>query len=524
MGSTDHQEIIITPEAKGMRLMPSARAVNVNFSRSNRKREAKLKTPRSVPIGRDEIAAHYRQIKDKALLSPSAARALQLLQPDPQTIEISSDLRKLRSPIDFAGLDDTSWTPPDSHLAAGPDHLLVTVNAALAAFDKTGRQILRINLSDLFSQLVHDAIIFNPRVIYDQFRRGWVMAACARSVDERYSWILLAYSQDDNPLGEWSVWALDARFDGGIRTGHWADGIGLSVDNNSLYLTANMFGAQDQFLYSKLRILNKKELQSGGILHGWDFWELRNADGSPAFGVQPALNLRAAGAQYFLNATSDGQGLTQWTVTQPPRQNPILSRRFIPTVSYQLAPNAKQPLTDVEIETGDTRLTNVVFRHGLLWAAHTIAANWGADANLSAIQWFQINPRAGCVTQQGIYGAPHYHYFCPAVMPDGEGNLLMVFNRAGETEFPSIRFSGRLASDEASTLQASVSLQQSSTTGSAEWSVSSSVASAPDDPVVWMIGQYAATDEDWATWIGAATYSEPEDESADRYSDKTTYA
>ncbi len=523
MGSFDFQEIIATPEAKGMRLLPSSRGVNVNFGRLNHKRETKLKIPRLAPIGRAENDGDYRRHKQAALLSPNAARALQLLQADPQTTEIGSDLQPLRSPIDFAGIDDTAWTPPDSRIGAGPNHLIATVNAALAVFDKTGRQILRFNLSDLFSQLVHDALIFNPRVVYDQFRGGWVIAACARSVDERHSWFLIAYSQADDPLGDWLIWALDASFDGGIKTGHWAEGLGLAVDNNSLYLTANMFSAQDQFLYSKIRVLNKKDLQSGGVLHGWDFWELRNADGAPAFGVGPALNMRAAGAQYFLNATSDGQGLTQWTFTQPPRQNPILSRRFIPTVNFQLAPNANQPLTEVEIETGDTRLANVVFRHGLLWTAHTVAANWGDDTNVAAIQWFQINPRAGCVTQQGIYGAPRYHYFCSAVMPDGEGNLVMVFNRTGETEFPLIRFTGRLASDEANILRASARLQQSSTTGSAEWSLSSSAANAPDDPVVWVIGQYAAVDEDWATWIGATTYSELEDEGIDRYAEKTTY-
>jgi hypothetical protein len=524
MSSTDYQEIITTPEAKGARLLPSSRGVSVNFSRLNQKREMRLKIPRSVPVGRNQTAADYIQLKNEAMYSSLAARALQLLQSDPQATEAGSDLHRLHSPVDFAGLDDTAWAPPDSQIAAGPDHLLVTVNATLAEFDKTGRQLLRLNLSDLFSQLVQDAIIFNPRVIYDQFRNGWIMAACARSVDERSSWLLLAFSEGEDPLGQWWVWALDASFDGGIRTGNWADGIGLAVDNNSLYLTANMFGAHDQFIYSKLRVLNKKELQSGAVLHGWDFWGLRNTDGSPAFGVQPALNMRAAGAQYFLNAANDGEGLTLWTFTQPPRQNPILSRRFVPTVSFQLAPNARQPLTDVEIETGDTRLTNVVFRHGLLWAAHTISANWGDDANLAAIQWFQINPRAGCVIQQGIYGAPHYHYFCPAVMPDGAGNLVMVFNRAGDTEFPSIRFTGRLASDEANTLQASDLLQQSSSAGSADWSVASSATNAPDDPVVWMIGQYAATDEDWATWIGAATCSEPDAETTDHYSDKTACA
>jgi len=524
MSGADQKEIIFTPEAKGMRILPSSKGVSVNFSRLNQKREIKLKVPRSAPMGRTENPAAHAKLKEEARVPKHSADSLLFLQSDPQEIKTSSDLQKLRVVSDFAGLDDTSWTPPNSQITAGPEHLLIVVNAALAIFDKTGRQTLRVNLADLFSQLVQDAIIFNPRVIYDQFRDGWVIAACAHSVDERRSWFLLAYSTDSTPLGAWFIWALDADVNGKIRTGHWADDIGLSVDNNSLYLTANMFNANAQFLYSKLRVVNKKEMQLGGILHGWDFWELRNADGSMAFGVQPALNLRAAGAQYLLNTTNEGQGVTQWSVTYAARQEPLLKRRFIPTQSFQLAPNAKQPQADVEIETGDTRLTNVVFRHGMLWTAHTVAANWDADSNVAAIHWLKLNARAGSVTQQGIYGAAHFHYFCPAVMPDREGNLVMVFNRVGESEFPSIRFTGRLVSDEPNTLQASVLLQQSLTAGPAEWSMRNGVACTPDDSTNWMIGQYAASDEDWATWIGAATYAEPAVQIIELYSDETNDA
>ncbi|MGE0130105.1 MAG: hypothetical protein AB7U82_18630 [Blastocatellales bacterium] len=524
MSSADQQEIIFTPEAKGMRLLPSPKGFSVNFSRLNQKREIKLKTPRSVPMSRMENPDGYTKLKEEARLSQVSADALLFLQSDPQGTRMSSDPQKLRATGDFAGLDDTSWTPPNSQIAAGPAYLLIAVNTALAIFDKTGRQILRVNLADLFSQLVQDAIIFNPRVVYDQFRDGWIIAACARSVDERHSWFLLAYSTGANPLGEWFTWALDASFDGKIRTGHWADDIGLSVDNHSLYLTANMFNAKGRSLYSKLRIVNKKEMQSGGILHGWDFWELRNADGSLAFGVQPALNLKAGGTQYLLNATNDGQGLTQWSITHAVRQDPLLKRRFIPTPSFQLAPNAKQFLSDVEIETGDTRLTNIVFRNGMLWTSHTVAADWGNDSNVAAIHWLQINAQAGFVAQQGIYGATHFHYFCPAVMPDGEGNLMMVFNRVGESESPTIRYTGRLESDEPNTLQESVLLQQSLTAGAAEWSSRSGVACTPDDSTIWMIGQYAATDEDWATWIGSATYAEPDVQIIELYFDGTNYA
>ncbi|MCI0422071.1 MAG: hypothetical protein L0312_23060 [Acidobacteria bacterium] len=509
--NSSQQEIINTPEAKGMRLQPASCGVSVNFSQMGACIRSKPFLKRHVQLGQFENVADYRDQKTYAGFSSDAARPLQLLQVDPQTMASAELNQPLLLPSDFAGPDDTNSMSSDCQIAANTDNLLAIVNVTLAVFEKSGRQRLRCNLLEIFHPLIGDAYIFNPRAVYDQFRNRWAVAACAGSPDGHQSWFLLAYSQSGNPMDNWWIWALDARVDGGIRTGHSADSLSFAIDNRSFYLTANMFGGQGQFLYAKLRVLNRKEVEVGGVLHGWDFWELRNAGGTPAFGLQPAVNLRAAGVQYLLDATNDGQGLTLWSFMQPPRQNPTLSRRFIPTVSHQLAPNAKQPLTRVPIETGDTRLCNVIFRHGMLWTAHTIAANWGNNENVAAIQWFQINPRAGCVTHQGIYGAPHFHYFSPAVMADGEGNLILVFNRCGETEFPSIRFTGRRPSDEANSLHASLLLQRGAFSESPGWAPSSSACIAPEDSSVWITGQYAATEHDWATWIGEVRFAEVEE-------------
>ncbi len=521
--SFDLQEIISTAEAKGMRALPSPRGLIVRTSNLVARRGVGLKSIRSVPIGRVESAGDFMSIKAAAVASSDAARALQLLQADSSKAGVMTSHQSLRLRTEFAGLDDTEITRPDSQIAAGPEHLIVAVNAAWAVFDKAGRQLLQRNFTDMFSPLVDDASIFNPKVIYDQFRNGWVMAACARSIDGRHSWFLLAFSAGGDPLADWWIWALDARFDGGNRTGYWADGLGLSADNTSLFLTANMFSGQGNFVYSKLRILNKKELQSGGILHGWDFWQFRNPDGSSAFGLQPAINVGAPGAQYFLNATPDGHGLTQWTLMQQPRQTPILSRRSVPTIPYQIAPNANQPTTDRKIVTGDTRIGSVIFRHGMLWTAHTIAVNWGEDANVSTIQWLQINPRTSRVVQQGIYGAPHYHYFCPAVMADDQGNMILVFNRAGEMDMPEIRFTGRYATDEPNTLQESALLQQSPAAGGTEWSSFSGAGACLDDSSVWFIGQYSTTENDWATWIGSVSYAGRDDDLSRQTIDQPVY-
>lgn len=522
----EHQEIINTPEAKGMRTLPSSRGVTVNFNELKAKRETRLKTPHQVPGGRELSDVSFSKLKSQALTNPVPAYSAELLQFDSQSFNAGGANEGACSPslvADFAGLDDANWTPPDSQIAVGPEHLIAAVNATFSIFDKFGGQLLRRTLADVFARLVQDAIIYNPKVLYDQFRGCWVMVACARSFDSQRSWFLLAYSKTYDPLGDWRIWALDAGYDGLIRTSYWPEGLGLALDNSLLYLTANMFSGQGQFTYSKLRVLNIREIEIGSVVHGWDFWQLRNVDGSTAFGIQPAVNLRAAGAQYLLNSTSEGLGVTQWTVTQQMRHAPVLTRRFVPTANYHLPPDAHQQSTGVEIGIGDSRVVNVVFRHGLLWAAHTVAANWGDTANTSAIHWMQINPRAGCVIQQGIYGSPRRHYFCPAVMVDGEANMLMVFNRVSDYETPSICFTGRRAADESGMLQPSELLLYSPTSAFCEWSNFNGAAIAPDEADVWVISQYVATDSDLPTWIGAISYAD-DPKAVESYSIQPVYA
>jgi hypothetical protein len=126
---------------------------------------------------------------------------------------------------------------------------------------------------------------------------------------------------------------------------------------------------------------------------------------------------------------------------------------------------------------------------------------------VAAIQWFQVNPHTASVMQQGTYGTPHLHYFCPAVMVDRHNRLLLVFNRTGENEFPAIRFTGRRASDRANTLQASALLKQSPVPGGKVWSACSGASLDPSGSDFWIIGQYTFEHNEWATWIGETTYA-----------------
>lgn len=498
----DRQEILITPEGKAKRCPPTLRGLAVNASGLIARRQVGLKQTRLVPTGRFDHPEKYLLRKGEAFSASLPAINRQFLQADENRFDQAEVEPGLQLKSVFAGLDDTEHAPPDCQMASGPNHLLVAVNASWAVFDKTGRQLLRRNFADLFAGLADNPLIFRPRVLYDHFRGGWIMATCAVSEDQKRSWFFVASSHGPDPLDDWWVWAIDTRSDESQANLH-PDSLGLAVDMSSVYLTANMFAGQGQFSYSRLRVIAKSDLQTGGMLHSWDFWQLRNYDGSLSFGLEPALNLRAPEGQYLINATNDGQGLTLWKVTQRPRQAPSLSRKFVATAPFYLAPNARQQKVEAEIETGDTRVCQPVYRHGQLWIAHTVAMNWESGLNTAAIQWFQINPKAGYVTQQGIFGAAGCNYFSPAVMVDQAGNLILVFNRVGENIPPTICYTGKFAGDEPNRLRSSIELLQSSMSGACPWNAMSAAATSPEEDLLWMMGQYVATENDWATWIGA---------------------
>lgn len=512
-------EVTNLPEAKGMLSRPSPPGTGVSAGDQVRRHTRPALSGAAFPAGgRDGNPAEYARLKEAARHSEVAARGDDLLQPDIQSTRAAAIFSSLKLPADFPGPDESGYGPLECSLAAGPSHLVAVMTPAWAVLDKAGNQLLRCDFTDWFSAVpsVGDGLhVFNPKVIYDQYKGRWVLAAfgwkdegkpgSSRARQGR-SFFLLSVSQTRNPLGNWWSWALDASHNGQQETPFHAASLGLGVDSAALYLTANMFDAVGEFQYAKLRVIDKAPLITGGPVEWWDFWDLRNLDGSPAFGVRPAHTFGNPGVQYLLNAARDGQGLTQWSLTNPLGRPPQLARRAVATAGYHIPPDAAQPAPAPDLDTGDARITNAVFRNGTLWAAHTVAANWGEAENRAAIQWFQINPGAGVVAQQGVFGAPGYDYFCPTVMADGQSNLVMVFNRVGANEFPCVRFTGRLSTDPPNKLHGSALLKQSAAAGPRAWGAYNGAAVDPNDIKVWIIGKYAAAEQEGATWIGETSY------------------
>jgi hypothetical protein len=148
----------------------------------------------------------------------------------------------------FEAISQTEWSPPDPTLAVGPNHVVVTVNAAIAFYDKaTGNETFSVHLGTpgspgFFETVGADSnFVFDPKVFYDHKAERFVVVALETS---GASWIDIAVSDDSDPNGIWykyrtpSVIEVDG-FD------YWVDYPGFGYDDNAWYVTGNLFALED---------------------------------------------------------------------------------------------------------------------------------------------------------------------------------------------------------------------------------------------------------------------------------------
>jgi hypothetical protein len=415
----------------------------------------------------------------------------------------------------FAGITATGWLPPDCTMAVGPAHVLVSVNSSVTVYTKAGGIALpQKTLTQWFANVVTGLTIFDPKALYDQHAGRWVLLAVAVQNSPKRSLYLLSVSTSSNPLGSWKNYALDATKDGNTPTNNWADFPALGVDNQAFYVTSNQFQFGGGFQYAKIRVIPKAGPYSGGPAPFFDFVNMKNANNTTAFTVQPCHTFGAPQREYLVNTGfPSGNFLTLWNITSPTAA-PVLTRQQVAISPYTLAPNADQSGGAPPLNTGDVRVLHAVFRGSSVWTAFTTAHNWGAGGNKASIQWCEVNAAVPNVVQQGIYGTNTLHYFYPACCPDNNGNLTLAFSQSGTGQFGSIAYTGRRATDALGTLQPSALLKTGlahyvglDSGGRNRWGDYNGVAADPANPrLIWFYSEYASAVNTWATWVGSAFF------------------
>ena len=418
--------------------------------------------------------------------------------------------------IESTGTND----PPDPSIAIGPNDLVVVTNNVIRFYNKAnpGNILHEDTLDNWYTGTVPIGVsFFDPKVIYDQFNGHYIILAMGKKQATNQSWWLVSASPGPSTAGIWHFYALDATLNNTTPTANWADHPGIGIDGVALYLTANMFtfAQGGGFQYAKIRIVNLANIYAGGSLPPWvDLWGLQNTSGTMASFIEPASRYELIGPPMFLvNASTSGNSLTFWRIDNPLSPTPTLTKWNVAVDPSSAPPDAEQPNTATRISTGaSTRLFQAQYRFGGIWTANVVSYNT-VDGPHAAIRLYEIKSGGSGLWNQMVLWNPDFYMFNPSFATDTDDNFVVSFSLSGRTDFPSIWYTGRLASDPSNTIYTVITLLKASTVSyqnggnPTRWGDYSGTALDPATGcTVWMYNEFAKTGTLWSTWIGNAAY------------------
>jgi len=144
---------------------------------------------------------------------------------------------------------------------------------------------------------------------------------------------------------------------------------------------------------------------------------------------------------------------------------------------WRLLFGSQPPHTEVvsRPDSNDTRMQQVTYANGKLWASLDTALNPDGGAQRAGIAWFILNPTSAKVVLQGYLGASGHDFTYPAIGVTASGRGVMAFTDTGNSTNPSAAFAS---------IDASV--------GVGPWNdVPGGVGAAPDDGFTGYAAQVA---------------------------------
>src|SRR5207249_3566243 len=126
----------------------------------------------------------------------------------------------------------------------------------------------------------------------------------------------LSVSKTPEAIGSWGSWALDMRLNNHTKTAFYPDFPGLGFDQKAIYMTSNMFDAQDNFKYAKIRVLKKSQVYAFAGLNWHDLWGMTDATGKKAINIQPVQSFGNTPVEYLVSTNAiSGNKISLWVIS-----------------------------------------------------------------------------------------------------------------------------------------------------------------------------------------------------------------
>ncbi len=445
----------------------------------------------------------------------------QIQDPVLQT-SISGNLQEAPQPlapaplVNFDGVGNVAGVyPPDTNGDVGPNHYVQMVNLHLQIWNKSGVSLYGPVASNTIwsgfggsCQTRNDG---DPVVLYDQMADRWILSQFTAS--NPYG-ECVAVSTTGDPTG--SYYRYFFQFSTSVfydypKLGIWPDGYYLTANRfTSLFQGASAIALErDKMLTGQTaRFVEFKTNTAYGSLLPTDL------DGStlPPAGSPNFIMEMGSTAMHMWKFKVDWVTTANSTLTGPSTIN-VAAYNALCSSTRSCVP---QPGTSVKLDgLGDRLMHRLAYRnfgsYESLVVSHSV--NVASSGTQAGFRWYEVRSPNGtpAIYQQGSFAPNADHRWMPSIAMDRDGNIGLVYSISNSTSiYPSIRYTGRLASDPLGTLpqgETTLISGSGSQTGTASrWGDYAMISVDPvDDCTFWMTTEYMPStgSAPWKTRIGA---------------------
>ena len=431
--------------------------------------------------------------------------------------------------LTFAGVGNGDYgfapnsAPPDTSGAVGATQYVQWVNESFAVFNKSTGAIAAgfpkagNTLWSGFGGGCEANNDGDPIAQYDKAAGRWVLTQFSVTNPSTYGFLqCVAVSTTSDATGTYNRYSFSygsTQFNDYPKLGVWPDGY---------YMTYNIFNG-NTFGGAKTCSLDRAKMLTGAAATQVCF-QLSTAYGGLLPSDLDGTIAPAAGSpNYQLNFGSNALNLWKFHVDfATPASSTLTGPTSIPVAAFTAACGGgtciPQTGTAQKLDSlGDRLMYRLAYRHFVdghesLVVNHSVKTGGTKRAELDGVRWYEIRTPATTptVVQQSTYAPDSTtSRWMGSVAMDKVGNMAMGYSASSSTIHPAIRYTGRLATDPLSTMQAENSIVEgggSQLANLARWGDYSAMTIDPvDDCTFWYTSEYLKANGtfNWSTRIAS---------------------
>jgi len=420
------------------------------------------------------------------------------------------------------GTFTVQYAPPDTVGAVGATQYVQVVNTGFAVFTKSSHAAVYgpVPTNTIWAgfgggcQTNNDG---DATVVYDKAAGRWVVSQFSVSTTPYLQCV--AVSKTSDATGGWYRYAFsygNTAFPDYPKTGVWPDGY---------YTTFNIFNG-NSFGGAKLCAFDRASMIAGTAATQQCFQLSTSYGGVLPADLDGATPPTTGTPNFMMNFGANSLNLWKFHVDWTNTANTKLTGPTnIPVAAFTAACNGgaciPQSGTRQQLDSlADRLMYRLAYRnfgdHESLVVSQSVKVGTSRQNPYTGVRWYEVrSPGTTPVAYQASTFAPDQSYrWMGSIAMDKQGNAALGYSVSSSSLHPAVRYTGRLATDAANTMQAEASIVEGtgSQTGSnlSRWGDYSAMTVDPvDDCTFWYTTEYLTANGafNWSTSIGSFKFA-----------------